>query len=623
MAIYCNQTGYLPQSRKRAVMTAGEYFQVVKVSEGALDQIVMEAAAEDAGVDAASGDHVGIADFSPLEEEGIYYIQSEQGERSHHFRIGQDIYRPLQKDLLKALYYQRCGCALEKEYAGEYTHGCCHMGDAMLWTDHSVVKEVRGGWHDAGDYGRYISPAAVAVAHLLYAYRLFPDSFEETLHIPESGNGIPDVLNECRYELEWMLKMQDAEGGAYHKLTSERHADFVMPEKDQAQFYLFPVSSMATADYAAVMALASRVYGAFDRAFADKLYEAALRAYGWLETHPEYVGFKNPDTCNTGEYDDDCDLDERLWAAAEMLVTTGGSGCRKQVERLLAEDLTKTDFGWTDVSGFAALAILTDASCNASQETVDKLRQAVFAEADRLVAVAEQSGYGVAMEPEDYVWGSNMVVLNRGMLLVLAAIEAGQEAMCEAAEECGDTSAAVCGAAEERGDASAAVCGAAEECGDASAAVCGAAEERGDASAAGQEASGVGSPAEENDGDMRQEWWEKMRTYEQTALAQLDYLLGMNAVDYSYVTGYGEHAYKHPHNRPTESDGIALPMPGWVSGGPFKTPCDEVGRERIAPGTPPMKCYIDHAACYSLNEITIYWNSPAVFVTAYFNRMKE
>lgn len=520
-------------------MTAGGHYQVLKVAEDESEQVVREGETQDMGVDEASGDHIYAADFSDVEQAGIYYVRNDAGDVSHRFRIGADVYRKLQRDMTKALYYQRCGCELEEKYAGVYTHPCCHMGDAVLWEDRSVVKEVKGGWHDAGDYGRYISPAAVAVAHLLYAYELFPDSFNESLTIPESGNGIPDVLNECRYELEWMLKMQDEDGGAYHKLTSERHADFIMPQEDQAQFYLFPVSSMATADYAASMALASRVYRKFDEAFADRLSDAAKSAYGWLEKHPEYVGFKNPESCNTGEYDDVCDLDERLWAAAEMLVTTGEQKYQGQLDTLLERNLSKTDFGWTDVSGFAALAVLTDVSHKASADSTRNLRDAVIAEADRLVAVAEKSGYGVAMEPEDYVWGSNMVVLNRGMLLVLAALLTEQD-----------------------------------------------------------------------------------KVYEQAALAQIDYLLGTNAVDYSYVTGHGEHAYMHPHNRPTECDGIELPMSGWVSGGPFKTPCDEVGMKQIPAGTPPMKCYVDHAACYSLNEITIYWNTPAVFVTAYFNRKR-
>ena len=551
MAVYCNQAGYLPQGRKTAVMTTEGRFQVIRTEE-ASERTVFEGTACDAGWDKASGDHVYVADFSEIRQDGVYYVRDERGERSHHFRIGRDVYRALQRDMIKALYFQRCGCELEERYAGEYQHPCCHMEDAVMWTDRSVAREVRGGWHDAGDYGRYISPAAVAVGHLLYAFRLFPESFGESLNIPESGNGVPDILNECRYELEWMLKMQDEEGGAYHKLTSQRHVDFIMPQEDRDQFYIFPVSSMATADYAASMALASRVYRVYDEAFADRLFDAALRAWDWLEKHPEYVGFKNPENCNTGEYDDVCDLDERLWAAAEMLITTGEQKYQEKLSTLLLENLTKTDFGWTDVSGFAALAVLTEGAHTVSPDSVENLRNAVLAEADRLADIAGKSGYGVAMEPEDYVWGSNMVVLNRGMLLILAALIVDK-----------DTGALGLSGSERQ---------------------------------------------------------EKLEMYEQTALAQLHYLLGTNAVDYSYVTGHGEHAFMHPHNRPTECDGIELPMPGWVSGGPFKTPADPVGIASIPKGTPPMKCYMDDAACYSLNEITIYWNSPAVFVTAYFNR---
>ena len=545
MAIYCNQVGYLPQAKKMATMTAGKQYRVIR-TDGGRHEIVLEAAGEDRGYDATAGDTVVRADFSRITEPGSYHLENELGEVSHTFTISDRVYQPLQKDLLKALYYQRCGCSLEKKYAGVYEHPCCHTGEAMLWEDHSVIREVKGGWHDAGDFGRYISPAAVAVAHLLYAFELFGDSFREEINIPESGNGVPDVLNECRYELEWMLKMQDEEGGAYHKLTSERHADFIMPQEDKAQFYLFPVSSMATADYAAVMALASRVYKAYDEAFAGKLWEAAVSAYGWLEKHPEYRGFHNPETCNTGEYDDDCDLDERLWAAAEMLVTTGQQKYQDTVTKLLQENLTLTEFGWGDVSGLASMAILTDKGHKADAATVTRMHDAVYKEADRLVKLAKETGYGVAMEAEDYLWGSNMIVLNRGMLLLLEAVLIKQ--------------------------------------------------------------------SEEPDKE------KLAAVYEETALAQLHYLLGNNAVDYSYVTGYGEHAYRNPHNRPTACDGIELPMAGWVSGGPFKTPCDEVGVKEIPKGTPPMKCYLDRVECYSLNEITIYWNSPAVFVAAYFNR---
>ncbi|MCM1156561.1 MAG: glycoside hydrolase family 9 protein [Roseburia sp.] len=533
--IALDQVGYFTMGEKKAVVQEGSRFRLMDEKH----HVVLEGIPEKFGFDEASGDNVSLADFSVYKVPGTYCIRTDTGDRSCFFRIGDDVYHELQKDLLKAFYYQRCGCELQAEYAGEYTHACCHTGKAMLWEDHNVLKEVTGGWHDAGDYGRYISPAAVAVGHLLYAFKLFPESFTEEIGIPESGNGIPDILNECRYELEWMLKMQTEDGGAYHKLTSAMHADFIMPEKDDSQFYLFPVSSMATADYAAVMALAAGVYKAYDEAFADRLFTAAERAWDWLETHPEYVGFHNPDNCNTGEYDDECDKDERLWAAAELFVLTGKEKYQRALDMLAKEDLSRTDFGWTDVSGLASMAVLTDKKGQTTGWTQNTFRQSVITEADRLLDVSKASGYMVAMEPEDYVWGSNMVVLNRGMLFILAALISGEK---------------------------------------------------------------------------------EKQVYEQAALSQLHYLLGTNAAGYSYVTGHGENAYRHPHNRPTECDGIELPMPGWVSGGPFKTPCDETAVQNIEKGTPPMKCYLDDARCYSLNEITIYWNSPAVFLVSYFNK---
>lgn len=538
MAIFINQAGYQPLAKKIAVMTSAGSFQVMR-KQGEKDYSVYDGQAQKQGLDEASKDMVYTADFSDVKEEGQYYIKAEDGSVSYTFAIGKHVYKNVHKDLLKALYYQRCGCELKEQYAGVYKHDCCHQDKALLFEQQDISKNVTGGWHDAGDYGRYISPAAVAVGHLLYAYELFPDSFQMELAIPESKNAIPDVLNECRYELEWMLKMQDEEGGAYHKLTAMRHAPFIMPEEDKDQFYLFPVSSMATADYAAVMALAYRIYKDVDERFAGQLLDAAKRAWGWLKVHPEYIGFYNPDGCNTGEYDDDCDLDERMWAAAEMRLVLQDASCEAELIRLLKEDVSATDFGWTDVSGFASLCVLTNKDKYA-EEIVSEFQKKVLLEADRLVEVSKKSGYGVAMEAEDYVWGSNMVVANRGILLILADYIKKQE----------DTAQTV---------------------------------------------------------------------YHDVVYNQLHYLLGKNALGYSYITGHGEHAFLYPHNRPTVADGIEAPMSGFVSGGPFKTPCDIAAKELLPEGTPPMKCYIDDWRSYSTNEITIYWNTAVIFLTAYLN----
>ena len=177
----------------------------------------------------------------------------------------------------------------------------------------------------------------------------------------------------------------------------------------------------------------------------------------------------------------------------------------------------------------------------------------MLAEADRLACLKKENAFGMAMGAGDFCWGSNMVVTNRGILLALA---------CEILE-----------------------------------------------------------PREETAGDGKTarnaETASRIAVYREVIQAQIDYLLGKNITGYSFVTGFGDHAYKYPHLRTTAADGIDEPMAGWVSGGPNGKPGDELAIKMIPAGTPPMKCYLDREECYSLNEMTIYWNSSAVFVTAY------
>lgn len=544
MGIYVNQTGYLPNAQKLAVSTFPCNFQLISADT---QHSILDGTTSPAKEDASAGETVYSIDFSNACTPGRYYILAGNGEKSHTFSIEETVYENLKTCLTKALYYQRCGCPLKSEHAGIYTHDACHTEPSILLEDYLARTpdpesfDMTGGWHDAGDFGRYTSAGAVALGHLLYAYELFPESLQMDLNIPESGNGIPDFLNECLYELKWMLKMQAPSGGCYHKLTSFLHADFIMPEDDHAQFIIYPISSMATADFAAVMALASRIYKEILPDFAKEALNASRRAWEWLENNP-YIGFHNPEGSNTGEYDDDCDLDERLWACAELLRSDkeNESNYRKRLKEYSAMSLGKTDFGWTDVSGFATLTILFDPS-HTAREFEEAYREILFWEADRLCRLQAESGYCLAMLPEDFVWGSNMVVCNRSMLLILAGLLSAKETSGK---------------------------------------------------------------------------------YQDAALNQLHYLLGRNALDISYVTGFGENAFKNPHNRPTFADGIELPMPGWVSGGPYKTPCDPAANAAIVPGSAPMKCYVDHVDSYSTNEITIYWNSPAIFMAAFFSSKK-
>lgn len=528
MSIYVNQVGYFLNQHKHANVVGADKITLYSSD----DKEIKTYTVDNYHFDKLSGEDTALVDFSDINQEGTYYFKDNNDNKSCVFSIMTDPYRELSKASLKMFYYQRCGCALEEKYAGKYKHNPCHI-KPVKYVYGSNEFDCSGGWHDAGDFGRYVTAGAVAVAHLLYAFLINENAFKDEINIPESGNGIPDVLNEARYELEWLLKMQTEEGGVYHKCTSMMHADFLMPEKDFLPFITTPVSSLATADFAAVCALASRVYKKYDSEFASKLELAAMKASIWLDINKS-LSFEEPKGCTTGGYGDMCDVDERLWAATELYRIDKKNKYIAKINSFLDMSINTTSMGWMDVGGLAAMCVLT--GDNIFPDAVyDHFKANIIDEADRLINTAKKNTYEISMHPHNFKWGSNLVLLNGAMVLCLAD--------------------------------------------------------------------------KLTDNGM----------YKESVLNQLDYLLGRNALNTSYVTGFGDNAFKNPHNRPTACDGIADPIPGYVSGGPNKDFCDEDALRCIKKDTAPMKCYIDIVGSYSTNEITIYWNSPLVFVLAYIN----
>ena len=568
MKIYVNQMGYLPTGTKTAVFAfpqgADEATPVLSgkaslcTTEGTC---VLEKEPVAFGYDEASGDYVFQMDFSEVTVSGTYVVRMNDV-TSYPFTIGDDLYRDLNVLLARALYYQRCGMELKEKHAGKFARPACHTAPSLLWTEYKKYLagelaetdmqtfDIRGGWHDAGDYGRYTTAAACALGHLLYAYRFFPESFTSEYNIPETGNGTPDILNECRYELDWMMQMQAEDGSVYHKHTTQHHAGFVMPHEDTNPMLLIPVSSMAVGDFVGTMALASRIYRPFDKDFADRALAAALKSYHWLTTHPEFL-FEYDRDCGTGGYGDRSDLDERMWAAMELYRTTGDPQYLTDARGFFDKQEAPIQYGWADISGFAVWALLEDELTmdvslagqknlsSAEEDFRNAYKALLFKEADHLLDVIASCGYGVALGAKEYCWGSNLGVLNRGMLF---------------------------GTVYRL------------------------------------------SPKPE---------------YHTAVVRQMDYLLGVNATDYSYVTGVGAHAFCNPHNRVPASDGIDETIPGFVSGGANGSRwVDPLAKELIPEGTPPMKCFVDRWECYSLNEITIYWNSPAIFCAAFLDSIK-
>jgi endoglucanase len=424
--IHINQLGYRSNDPKKAVITvnppnddAGMDFSIVRVSDEA---VVYSGTASEAVSDSASRDTVRIADFSNFTEAGKYTVCS-CALRSFPFVIGDNPYAGLRTAVLEMFHYQKCGVDLE---CGLWSHPACHITPAVIYgTDKK--KDVSGGWHDAGDYGRYIVPAAKTIADLLWAHKL-------------AANPDPGILDTAWFEIEWMLKMQDEEsGGVYHKVSCEKFdALDEMPHDEHGELFLSPISATATADFAASMALASRFYPQYK----DTLLNAARRAWNWCRAHPDADGFKNPPGISTGMYGDDDSRDERFWAACALFAATGDETyhdyiktCGLYAEECRADVFFPFGLGWGNVETYGLIEYLLHADGKTDDGVKRRMRDKLLRCCDVIMKLYKDNPYGVSLG-EIYRWGSNMIVANNAMMLILGGrLTADSRAYTEAALE--------------------------------------------------------------------------------------------------------------------------------------------------------------------------------------------
>jgi endoglucanase len=483
-----------------------------------------------------------IGNFSDLKIEGTFYIKGRGTNRSSVFKISDSVYKDLFEKSIKAFYYQRCGTSLFNTHAGIYQHPVCHKFDGFFHpsSDTSGFKLTTGGWHDAGDFGKYVVNAGITAGTLLFAFEIFPELFQsDMINIPESGNNIPDLLDEIKFELDWLLMMQSPTGGVYTKLTTETFPGFIMPQNDNALRYIYEISSAATGNFAAVMAMAYRVFKSFNQNFAESCLLSARKAWVFLEKNPNIVplgGFKNPLGTNTGEYGDNNDLDERLWAAVELFRSTGELVYSDYINGNYKKRGTFSNaMNWQNVNSLAQLSYLFEEKQQVNTSIKNELRNALVNYCNNILNIINQNGLKVALNPGDYNWGSNSEVLNRALLLIAAYKLIGNQ------------------------------------------------------------------------------------SYLNGALAQLNYILGINAHDISFVTGVGDKHTMKPHHRQSIADGIYEPVPGLLAGGPDQYLNDNVLKSKFNSSTPPALCYADDENSYASNEIAINWNAPLVFVAGFFN----
>lgn len=577
--ILTNQVNYFPQLEKKATLLSD---QTSSVSFSLLDEsgkTVFTGDSSVLGEDADSGDSVHVLDFSKFQEPGTYTLEAD-GQKSRSFSIGGTAYYSgMLYDALNYFYQNRSGIAIESQFitSGDSTslaRAAGHSNDtARITTDwddlnsNGGTQDVTGGWYDAGDHGKYVVNGGISLWMMQNQYEHAKQkgdtsAYEDgTMSIPENNNGYPDLLDEARWEMEWMLKMivQDGEYAdmAYHKVHDIKWTALGMtPADDTLERILKPPTTCATLNLAACAAQASRLWRDLDSDFSKQCLDAAEAAYAAAKKHPDLYA-PIDQSIGGGPYGDDDATDEFYWAAAELYLTTGDSSYQKDMKASdwyldvptalkggeSVDTVASFDWGHTAALGSISLSLYPDQL----GKDAEKLSDAFSEAADTYLQLEDKQGYGqpyaastISSSDSDngYVWGSNSFVIDNAIILAYAY-------------------------------------------------------------------------------DLTDN-----TDYLNGAATAMDYLLGRNPVDYSYVTGYGTHAVQYPHHRfwahqlsesfPMAPSGVLVGGPNsgmedpWVQGSGWKK--GEI---------PPAKCYLDHIEAWSVNECTINWNEPLAWMTAF------
>jgi endoglucanase len=565
-----NQTGYLPKLPKLAVLesSATEPQKWELLDEGG--GVVADGLSTPFGPDVNSGNAVHRIDFSRFKGQGKGFVLRVGEEASFPFDIDKNVYKKLKYDALSYFYHNRSGIEIKMPYAGgeQWTRPAGHLPDkAPCGRDIgcSYTLDVTGGWYDAGDHGKYVVNGGVSAwmlfsqwERLKHLGKTLADFGDGKLQIPENANGVDDLLDEARWELEFFMAMQAPDGTEFagmvhHKIHDEGWTAIPLrPDQDTLKRSLRPVSTAATLNAAAVAAQAARAFEDEDAAFSRKSLAFAEKAYAAAKKFPDKYADPKDNNNGGGPYDDDYVTDEFYWAAAELFITTGKDEYRKDLEENPHHERFRNSSGsfslitWkdTDALGVISLSVVPNELKKAER---DRLRKRLIAEADRYVAHARTEGYGVPFDPGNapgstpsYPWGSNSFIAVNSVVMALAYD------------------------------------------------------------------------------------FTKKAEYRNAVAEGFDYVLGMNPLGQSYITGYGEKPLQNPHHRfwarQARADFPPAP-PGVLAGGPnseLQDPYVQAAGLKKK-GCAPQKCYLDNIEAWSVNEITINWNSPLAWVTSFLD----
>lgn len=427
--IFVNHLGYLPSSQKIAVVssTTGLPFELVQLlPEPEKERTAFRGMLKLAQAhDTLSGAHVWVADFSMISATGTYRVQVPGIGMSYPFQIMPKIYSHTAHQALKSFYFHRSGVELPKKYASDWSRPAAQNTESVIFqagAENAPVKSATGGWYDGNGMERYVPSGAFAAGLLLQLYECKPHLFEDgSIGIPEFRNGIPDILDETRWELEWLMRMQKEDGSVFHKLTA-KEPKAAAEKRDDDPIYLLPPSTSATAAACAVLVKASRVYQQYDPQFASKCFNASVISWNNLIQNPEAKPFENPEGFLTKSYTDQDDSDERIWAAAEMFVSTGDPKFYTALQLLTEKrvPLLSSAGYWSQVMPLAAGTIILHSTPFLESKILREIHTDLESMADTIVEKTGTNGFRISIKPDEMLWGSNSALLQNALILFMA-----------------------------------------------------------------------------------------------------------------------------------------------------------------------------------------------------------
>ena len=560
-AVRVNQIGYLPHGPKQATWVTDVLLPAEFSIVAADGSVVLRHHTEPwpNRPEATSGQSVHVVDFSGLTATGTAYRVVIGNQRSHRFRIAEDLYDSVACDALELFYLLRSGCPIDEQRAPGYGRPAGHSGVPPNQGDTAVPAwngpeanrlypgwaptdrfDVSGGWYDAGDYGKYTVSGSIAVWQLLNIIDLLR-------RIPNRREVIsqPALIEECRWQLDWLLRMQvppdqPLGGMAFHRVHGSEWSPLPgLPHEDPTLRVLHRPSTAATLHLAAVAAKAARLLSTTDVGYVDRLLTAARTALHAAQTYPDLIAPDDEGRFGGGPYGDSELAGDFYWAASELWLATGEDRFRSEVLNSTRHTADVFDARGFDFDRMAGPARLDLALSGDALPDHDQIVDSVIQGALRMLKLQQEQPWGQPYAPpEGWAWGSNGRILNNLVVIATAAQLTGDRRLHEA------------------------------------------------------------------------------------VITGIDYIFGRNALGQSYVTCYGRDASEHLRTRQFGHDldpSVPPPPPGALAGGANSTETPGFPSDPRLRGLPPQCCYLDEPTSETTNDICIRWNAPLAYITAYLS----